>query len=73
MIKSNLSAISSTESFSLAGLSRLSFMIALIEAEISLSCGCGDSPLVRGCAGDGSVGCPRCCEWFRPRRLCGSV
>ena len=65
MTNCNLSVISVTESFLLAGLNSLSVMIDLIEVLTPLSWWYGDSSLVEGCADGGSVGCPRCCERFR--------
>ena len=50
-------------------------MIALMDAEIPFSCGCGSpccSGGVGGCVGDGPRGCPRLGGWSCPRRVCGS-
>ena len=55
MMNCSLLVIFLTESFFLAGLNCLSLIIALIDAEIPLRCGCGSGPGV-GCTGDGLAG-----------------
>ena len=67
MTNCNLSVISVTESFFLAGLNNLSVMIDLIEFLIPLIGWYGDSSLVEGCADDGSVHSTPAClvgGWF---------